>query len=550
MKWWGWGDYKVTFNIEEKPGLWPWALQKFGVTEPRATPPVSRDMLDLPLPCLNEAFAANLAKVLDKTRCASDDDSRLHHAYGKSYPNLFLARNGIMRRLPDMVIRPQSQGEVEAILALAHVHDVCVIPFGGGTNIVGGVDPVPSETRMIVSLDLRDMNRVVETSTYAMTAVIQAGATGPELEAQLSARGLSLGHFPDSFEFSTLGGWLATRSAGMQSDAYGKIEDMVVAVKMVTPSGTIVTRPAPASSAGPDMNRIVVGSEGVLGVITEATMRVHAAPDVKDYRGLLFKSFSDGVAAIHACIRSGVKPSMIRLQDEGETELAFKMKATPKGLAGFLQGAVKKYLARSGYDTPAIMILGFEGRPAHVKAIRAEALSIMKKHGAFSLGASVGSTWSKDKYNIPYLRDFMMDRALMCDVSETATTWDKVVDLHGKTIDAIKGLFDAEERGFGYAGCHISHTYDTGACLYFTYASNQKEGAELEQYYRYKRRITDVFMENGATLTHHHAVGYEHRSWMKQEVSATGIQALRALKTSLDPKNIMNPGKLIPDENG
>lgn len=547
MKWWGWGDETVAFNVDEKPDFWPWALKKLGLSETRSTPPVSRDSLEIPPPVIDKAFAAALEQVIDASCCAIDDDVRLHHVYGKSYPNLFLARSGVMRRLPDMVVRPKSHEDVERIVALAHVHDVCVIPFGGGTNIVGGVDPMPSEKRMIVSLDLRDMNRVVGISPYAMTAVIQAGAKGPELEAQLSAHGLSLGHFPDSFEFSTLGGWLATRSAGMQSDAYGKIEDMVVAVKMATPSGTIVTRPAPASASGPDINRMVVGSEGVLGVITEATMRIHAAPQTKDYRGLLFKSFADGVAAIHDCIRSGVKPSMIRLQDEGETELAFKMKASPKGVAGVLQGVVKRYLARSGYGRPAIMIVGFEGNSRSVRSLRAQALSIMKRHGAFSLGASVGSTWSKDKYNIPYLRDFMMDRGLMCDVSETAATWDKVIELHGKTIAAIQELFDREERGFGYAGCHISHTYETGACLYFTYAASQKEGSELDQYYRYKKRITDVFMETGATLTHHHAIGYEHLPWMKQEISPTGVQALRALKSSLDPKNIMNPGKLIPE---
>ncbi|PSC06494.1 FAD-binding oxidoreductase [Alsobacter soli] len=548
MKWWGWGAYDVSFPMDQKPNLWPWARTKLGLEVERSTPPVERASLRFASPVMNDAFVGALAAAVPHAECSSSDEDRLHHAYGKSYPNLWRARCGDLGRLPDLVVRPSSREDVESILALAHAHEACVIPFGGGTNIVGGVDPLLGERRMIVCLDLRRMNRVVSVDRYAMTAVIQAGASGPELEQQLQKHGLSLGHFPDSFEYSTLGGWLATRSAGMQSDAYGRIEDMVVSVTMATPMGVIETRPVPASSAGPDLNRVVVGSEGVLGVIVEATMRVHAAPAAKDYRGLLFRSFSDGVAAIHDCLRAGIRPSMIRLQDEGETELAFRMKAPPKGLSGLLQGGVKAYLARSGYARPCIMVIGFEGQPADVRRLRVQALRVMKRRGAFPLGASVGGAWSKDKYNMPYLRDYIMDRGVMCDVSETSATWDKVVDVHARTIAAVEELFREEQGGHGVVGCHISHTYDTGACLYFTYAARQIEGRELDQYYRYKRRITDGFMQSGAALTHHHAVGTEHRPWMEQEVSSTGLRALRGLKAALDPKGIMNPGKLIPDE--
>ena len=240
----------------------------------------------------------------------------------------------MVRRAPDAVLLPDSHEQVEALVRLAHQRNFCLIPFGGGTNIVGGINPEADEARPMMTLSLRNMNRLISLDPESRTATIQAGALGPKLEADLAEHGHSLGHYPDSFEYSTLGGWLATRSAGMQSDAYGRIEDMVVSIKMVTPSGTIVTKAVPSSSAGPDLNRIMVGSEGILGVITEATMRVHKTPAIKDYRGYLFKSFEDGVRAIQECLDRGVAPSMIRLQDSGESELAFNMKAPQHGLAG------------------------------------------------------------------------------------------------------------------------------------------------------------------------------------------------------------------------
>ncbi len=547
MKWWGWGDPKISFPMSEKPTLWPWIRGMLGITEERLSPPIARADFILPPVQLNQKFVAALSELLLSNQLTSDDEERLHHCYGKSYPNLYMARKGYVQQAPDLIVFPEGHDDVVKIIECANAHDVCVIPFGGGTNIVGGVDPKDDKERMIVCLDMRRMNRVLKVDKYSRTAVIEAGALGPKMEADLQAQGWSLGHYPDSYEYSTLGGWLATRSAGMQSDEYGKIEDMAVAIKMVTPAGTIVSREVPASSAGPDLNRLMLGSEGVLGVITEATMRVHRSPAVKDYRGFLFKTFEEGVAAIQECLERKFIPSMVRLQDAGETELAFNMKAPKKGLENLIQKPIKAYLKSSGYTAPCIMVVGFEGTEEAVANTRYEALNIMKKNGGFPLGKSVGKTWSKDKFNVPYLRDYVMDYSVMCDVSETSATWTNVLPLYNATIKAIKDRFAAEDGGNGYVGCHISHTYQTGACLYFTYAAKQIQGKELEQYYRYKKMVTDVFMATGGTLSHHHAIGYEHMPWMEEEVSATGLTALRALKATLDPKGILNPGKLIPE---
>ncbi|HEX4326233.1 MAG TPA: FAD-binding oxidoreductase, partial [Burkholderiales bacterium] len=527
--------------------LWPWIAKKLGVVSPAPTAvPVELSSIEMAPTRLGAELLAELRHILQPGQIALDPHERLLHSYGKSFPDLFCVRNGVVRRAPDAVLLPDSHQQVEALVQLAHLRNFCLIPFGGGTNIVGGINPEPIEERLMLTLSLRNMNRLISIDPQSRTATIQAGALGPKLEADLAAHGHSLGHYPDSFEYSTLGGWLATRSAGMQSDAYGKIEDMVVSIKIVTPSGTIVTKAVPSSSAGPDLNRIMVGTEGILGVITEATMRIHRAPAVKDYRGYLFKNFEDGVRGILECLDRGFLPSMLRLQDSGESELAFNMKAPKHGFEGWVQKQVKKWLKSHGYTEPCILIIGFEGDENAIAASRRAALGIMKGHGGFSLGKGVGNTWAADKFNIPYLRDYVMDYGCMADVAETSTLWSNLLPLYAGTVEAVKARFDAGD-GTGYIGCHISHTYKTGACLYFTFAARQPKGQELDHYYEYKRLITDTIMRLGGTLSHHHAVGIEHRPWMAQEVSPAGLQALRALKASLDPKCVLNPGKLLPE---
>ena len=547
MKWWGWGDPNLEFPMADKPTLWPWATKKLGITSAVATAkPVDLASIQIGPSRAGAALLAQLRDILAPAQLSLEPLARLQHSYGKSFPDLFRVRSGAVTRAPDAVLMPDSHAQVEALVRLAQSLDFCLIPFGGGTNIVGGINPSADEARPVLTLSLRNMNRLLSLDPQSRTATIQAGALGPQIEADLGKQGHSLGHFPDSFEYSTLGGWLATRSAGMQSDAYGKIEDMVVSIKIATPSGTIVTKPVPASSAGPDLNRLLIGSEGILGVITEATMRVHRTPAVKHYTGYLFRNFEDGVRGIQACLDCGFTPSMVRLQDSGESELAFNMRAPKHGIEGWIQDRVKRWLRFRGYVQPCILILGVEGDEAAIGATRRHSHRILKRHGGFPLGKTVGETWSKDKFNIPYLRDYIMDYGCMADVAETSTVWSNVLPLYAATIDAVKARF-REGDGTGFVGCHISHTYQTGACLYFTFAARLPKGGALDHYYGYKRLVTDTIMRLGGTLSHHHAVGIEHRLWMAQEISPAGLQALQALKASLDPRRILNPGKLLPD---
>lgn len=548
MKWWGWGSEQFEFPMANKPNLWPFICRKSGLSPdaPRIAP-VTEQQVRLPVANVPAELLSALRGRLKDDQVRTDDKDRLVHAYGKSFPDLYRARRGIIDRAPDVVVYPDCHAEVEFILEQAKRVGARVVPFGGGTNIVGGVEHRHRDERTGITLDLRRMNRLLDLDPRSQTAVLEGGAVGPVLEQKLQEKGYSLGHYPDSFEYSTLGGWLATRSAGMQSDAYGKIEDMVVALKLATPSGTISTRVTPASSAGPNLAQMACGSEGVLGVITEATMRVHPNPEVKDYQGWLFPSFAAGVEAMHECIVKDCPPSMFRLQDEPETELAFCMRSPPKGLKKILEGWIMGWLKSRGYAEPAMMLVGLEGCDDYVRSLRKRVTPILKKHRGFCLGPSIGRKWSESKFHVPYLRDVLMDYNFICDVAETAAVWSKLLDLYNAGRKSIEETLRSEGKQ-GYIGCHISHTYQTGASLYFTWATLQDPGQELEQYHRYKRMITNAFMKTHGTLTHHHAVGYEHRPWMEEEVTPTGLKALRGLKQALDPDGIMNPGKLLPDE--
>ena len=282
-------------------------------------------------------------------------------------------------------------------------------------------------------------------------------------------------------------------------------------------------------------------------MITEAVMKVHPNPPVKDYHGILFPDIESGAAAIHEAICRNANPTMFRLQDSEETKLAFSMRHPSTGISGFIQKQMKKYLAAKGYNEPCMMMAGFEGTAEDVRAMRNKLLPILKKNRGFHLGNSVGKTFSKNKFAVPYLRDILMNHGCWADVAETAAVWSKLLPLYHAARNAVKEQFKRE--GYpGYLGCHISHSYIDGASLYFTMAAKQVASHELEHYYRFKRLITETFMEHGGTLTHHHAVGYEHRPWMEREVTRPGLTLLRGMKRALDPDGIMNPGKLIPPE--
>ncbi len=396
---------------------------------------------------------------------------------------------------------------------------------------------------------MRRMNRLLEVDAESRTADLEPGMFRPQIEAALAPHGLALGHHPDSFIYSTLGGWLATRSAGTQSNVYGKIEDMVVGMTVVTPTGIIEIRPLPAASNGPDLNRLLVGSEGAFGIITRATMRVHAIPEREDYRMLLFPTFQDGFTALHESVQRGYMPSLARLSDEAETELMFAAKRPATGIRAWIQGPAKRLLEARGYGRPAALVVAFEGPGRLTRELQRGAMAIFKEHRAFDLGAGPGESWKESRYDVPYLRDYMMGYGTIADSFETATVWSNLMPLYEASTEILRRVV-REVTGFhGYIGSHISHLYDTGACLYCTIAVRCREESTpeeaIEQYAEIKRVVTQTFVSGGGALSHHYGVGYEHRPWIERELSERGVASLRQLKAALDPDGIMNPGSLL-----
>jgi alkyldihydroxyacetonephosphate synthase len=547
MKWWGWGDESVEFDISTRPALWRYLSNNLKLQDSgEVAPPVSFDKLTLPPQKVNPGFADEISSRLAAGSLRDSKRERLTHAFGKSLRDLWRVRRGVIPYAPDYVAYPNSHADVCLLVNLAVQKGVYLIPFGGGSNIAGCIEPSRPTDRTVVSVDMRLMNHLLELDVESGTARFEAGAMGPHLERELNGAGFTLGHFPDSFCFSTVGGWVATRSAGMQSDRYGKIEDMVLSVRMATPAGTVETLAVPKASNGIDVNHLCIGSEGTLGIITEILLNVHRLPACKETYGYLFPSFGSGVQAMYRCQRENCIPVLTRLNDPAKTALSFAYRSTQRFLQHQAGRMVKFYtekIRKMDLKNACLMIVGFEGDRDSFVRDRRHAASIYRTFGAVPLGAGAGRAFQQGKYDFPYLRDFMLDRGVMADVSETSTLWSKLLPLYESSRHAIQGAIDTEGQP-GLVGCHVSHSYHAGASLYFTFGFRAKPGDELGQYLRIKKAAEDSFLQRGATLSHHHAVGYEHLPWLERDVSTAGLTAIEALKSGLDPSGVMNPGKL------
>ena len=547
MKWWGWGNEDAEFHDRAHPGFWPYAKTVLGIEKDSYFHREWKlETLQLPEALGDERFLASLPSFLMPNQISSAPKERVIHAYGKGFRDLFRLRNGAASGAPDLVIYPENESQVCRVLRAAAERDIVIIPFGGGSNIAGCLERMESR-RMSVSLDMRRMRRVLSVDPQSCIARIEAGIFGPDLEDQLRSHGLTLGHFPDSFLHSTLGGWIATRSAGMQSDKYGKIEDMVISVRMVTPEGVLESRAVPKSSNGINVNHLCIGSEGTFGVITEATMQVHLQPESRSVQGFLFPQFEGGIEAMHECVRQECMPAMVRLNDPDKTALSLAFRPPASGFSRIAGRLFKGYLRAKGFALPqaCLMLTAFEGSRTRVAGQSRRVQDIYRKYGAVNMGATAGKSFEATKYDFPYIRDFLLDRDVSTDVSETSTVWSNILPLYRQTISRIRSTI-AESGVQPWAGCHISHTYQSGASVYFTFGFRQQSEREMEQYLRVKRAVQQSFMDGGATLSHHHAVGTEHLPWLAADISAVGVQAIAAIKRGLDPRNIMNPGRLQP----
>jgi len=508
---------------------------------PEAAPAVPLADVRLPSSRLASEDVEGLNRVVGADHVDLGRTARLRHAVGSSLTDYLHARSGELPEAPDAVVRPASHDEVLALLRVCSDRRIAVVPFGGGTSVVGGVAPRSGECAAVVSIALDRMADLVSVDEVSLTATVQPGITGPALERLLEARGLMWGHLPQSWERASVGGYVATRSAGQASSGYGRSDESVESLVVATPQGTVRLGRAPFSAAGPDLRQLFIGSEGVLGIITEVTLRVRRRPHYEHYEGLMFPDFRSGAAAFRALAQADLKATVMRLSDETETAVTMAM----SGPQGRTKDLVTRYLGMRGIQGGCLAILGWEGYAPKATAARREAAwGAIRHHGGVSLGSGVGESWRQHRFAGPYLRDTLLDAGYIVETLETATDWSRLPDLYQGVTGAISGQLASGDRE-PVVFCHISHVYGAGASLYFTAVAAASQDP-VQQWARAKAAASEAIVATGGTITHHHAVGADHRQYLSAELGEVGVAALRSVKAVVDPAGVMNPGKLLP----
>ncbi|HEX3608058.1 MAG TPA: FAD-binding oxidoreductase [Solirubrobacterales bacterium] len=532
-KWWGWGEPALA------PALDAAALEtlreRIGELRPS---PRAAELAGFELPAAEPLPAALIDAVGEESVFTGTED-RLRHATGCGYADLARLRSGRLEAAPDAVLLPADANEVKRVLDVCATEGVAVVPFGGGTSVVGGVEPLRGEHARLISLDLSRL-REVEVDARSLTVRLGAGLRGPEAEAELAKHGVILGHYPQSFEYATIGGFAATRSAGQASSGYGRFDSLVSSVRLLPPSGELSTLETPHTAAGPSLRELVLGSEGSFGVIPDVTVRVRPAPRQRRYEAWIAESFEAGAEIVRALAQGPGLPEVIRVSDREETEVSLALSG-PRGAAGRLFGGYLDLRRRAG---GSLVVVGFEGEEESVARRRALSVRVLRRGGAVYLGQGAGRSWEHGRYQGPYLRDTLMEMGAIVETLETSHTWTELDGLH----EAVGGAIRASLSGQGTPGmvfCHLSHAYADGASLYFTFIARVRRGAELEQWREVKRAASEAIVARGGTITHHHGVGRDHAPYMEAEVGRTGLDVLHAVKEQLDPTGIMNPQKLL-----
>lgn len=498
----------------------------------RSTPAAPDTALEVGPSALSEAAVEALGAVVGAGHVRLDRASRLGHAGGLSYVDLLRYRTGGELVVPDAVVLPATPEQVVSVLAACVEHDVAVVPFGGGTSVVGGVAALRGAKAAVVALDLGLLDRLVSVDPVSRIAVLQAGVTAPDAERLLAPHGLTVGHVPQSFERATIGGFAATRSAGQASSGYGRFEDMVEGVRMATPAGEWVLGAAPASAAGPDLRQLVVGSEGAFGVITEVSLRVRPRPVVERYEGFVVDGWEAGTAVVRALAQGRVLADVTRLSDEDETEVSLAL------AGGVKSAAVRAYLKARGVRRPCLLVLGWHaGSARELRARRAASLALVRR--AVRLGTPMGEAWRHGRFTGPRQRDVLLDVGVCVETLETATRWSRLTELRESVREAL-----ADALGTAVVMCHLSHAYETGASLYFTVLAPRDADDPIGQWRVAKAAASEAIAGVG-TISHHHAVGVDHAPYLEAEIGALGVDVLTAVKWALDPTGVLNPGKLV-----
>ncbi|UVE96967.1 FAD-binding oxidoreductase [Dietzia sp. B32] len=487
---------------------------------------------------LTDDDLAALAGIVGAGNVSADDAQRLPRARGKSTPDLLAWRTRPVVDCPDAVVAPGDDDEVAALLNWCTTEKVAVVPFGGGTSVVGGLTPGAGTNRAVVSVDLAHFNGLESIDPESGEAVLGAGVTGPRAEELLAAHGFSLGHFPQSFPYATLGGYAMTRSSGQSSAGYGRFDEMVSGLTVVTPVGVIEAGRAPASAAGPDLRQWLLGSEGAFGVCTRVRVRIHPVPEVVRHEAFRFPDFATGAAALRAVEQQGTGPTVIRLSDETETMVNLATATDSIGETG------------AGPDSDSgtggcLCLCLFEGTAAHAESRHAETREVLLAHGGTSLGPGPARSWEHGRFGAPVLRDALLDNGALVETLETATDWSRLPGLRAAVAEALTSSLEASGTP-ALVMCHISHVYPTGASLYFTVVAGQRGADPVAQWAEAKRAASEAIVAAGGTITHHHAVGVDHRPYLESEIGEVGVRMLRAVKSAVDPRGVCNPGTLIP----
>ncbi|MEU6549262.1 FAD-binding oxidoreductase [Streptomyces sp. NPDC046915] len=529
MLWNGWGDPAKAAPLPETvTGL----LRDLLGVEPRPAEPLRPADLPVPDAPLDPAARQALATAVGGAEhVRTDPETRIRHTRGKSTPDLLRIRAGDVQDAPAAVVLPAGHDDVLAVLRACAEHGLAAVPFGGGTSVVGGLAPARREP--FVALDLRRMNRLLAVDPVSRTARLQPGLRAPQAEALLAEHGFTLGHFPQSYEWATIGGFAAARSSGQASAGYGRFDEMVLGLTLATPEGTLEAGRAPRSAAGPDLRQLILGSEGAFGVITSVTVRVRPLPAVRRYEGWRFASFEEGATALRRLAQDGPRPTVLRLSDETETLIGL---AQPDAIGA------------EGTPPAAgcMAIVGHEGTEEDTARRRERAAAVLRECGGTYAGEEPGVRWAHGRYSAPYLRDSLLDAGAFAETLETAVFWSRVPELYAAVRTALTtALTDAGTPPL--VMCHISHVYENGASLYFTVVSAQGDDP-VAHWAPAKRAAGEAILAAGGTISHHHGVGTDHRDWYVREAGPLGIDALRAVKQRLDPGNILNPGVLLPTD--
>jgi len=532
-KWWGWGDPATEPELDD--GARQVLHERIGELRPS---PRATELEGFELP-LAEPLPQALVDAVGEENVFAGTEDRLRHATGCGYADLARLRSGRLDVAPDAVLLPADANALRRVLDVCAAEGVAVVPFGGGTSVVGGIEPLRGNHGRLVSLDVARL-RMVEVDGRSLTARLGAGLRGPEAEAALAKHGVVLGHYPQSFEYATVGGFAATRSAGQASSGYGRFDSLVSSVRLIAPAGDLETLETPHTAAGPALRELAVGSEGVLGVIPDVTLRVRPAPRQKRYEAWMAESFEAGAEIVRALAQGPGLPDVIRVSDEEETDVSLALSG-PRGVAGSLFGGYLGLRRRRG---GCLVVVGLEGDEESVARRRALSVRELRRGGAVYLGQSAGRSWEHGRYQGPYLRDTLMGMGAIVETLETSHTWSRLGELRAGVGTAIRKSLVAQGTP-GLVFCHLSHAYADGASLYFTYIARARGGEEVEQWRQVKRAASEAIVATGATITHHHAVGRDHAPYMEAEVGRTGLDVLRAVKDRLDPTGIMNPGKLL-----